>query len=435
MTELWVEKYKPTTIDSLIITKETKLLIKKWIYDFKHSKKNSLNCLFLHGPPGIGKTTMAHVILKEYGYKVYDLNSSETRTGKYIKDKLHDILYKKNVINLMTKKTKETGIIMDEIDGLSLGERGGLSEFIKIVIPKKKEIKESKSGLFNYLKRIPFICISNTLDKKLSELKSKTLYIHLKKPSFFQLERLATTIMKNEKCNYDSKQLNILVKKSQLDFRKLITLLQYTYNSKKTTKKETSSLIDSFGLKHIDHTAYESTSKILNTYNDIDITIELYEPNKSLIGMLVYENAVYYINNNKTLDENDKLKKIQQIYNNFSISDLFDYNIYITQQWDLYNYDCVLKCSYNSYIINEITNNFNKSGNTIQFSTLLNKTSFEYLNLKTTSSIEHDTLKHSESIKMTDLYSLIDYYKPSELKNILNISSETVTKINKILDK
>ena len=430
MTELWVEKYKPQKIDDLILPADIKTKVRKWIYEFKKKKPNAYNCLFLYGPPGIGKTTMAHVVLKEYGYNVHDLDSSENRTSKYIRESLHDILYKKNVMNLMTQKKKETGIIMDEIDGLSIGERGGLSEFIKIILPKKKDIKQGKNYEYRYLNYVPFICITNTMDKKLNDIKTKTCFIHLKKPSLYNLEKMAVKILKNEKINYDYSKLKELIKKSQLDFRKLITLLQYTYGS--------SNIIEStepLGVKNIEYTTYDSCLKMLNKYNTIDNTMEIYEANKSLISMLLYENFIHFVLKNKKSNDDKKLDAIKTIYSNFSESDEFDYNIYITQQWDLYNYDCVMKCSKTSYIVNQLENFSVNKTNTIQFSTLLNKTSFEFLNLKSTSQIEHDILKHSESIDTTDLYTLTQHFKPSEITDLINISKEELSKLKKILDK
>ena len=59
----------------------------------------------------------------------------------------------------------ENAIIMDEIDGLTTGERGTLSELIKIMFSKKNEMKANPSK-FRYKQFNPFICISNSLKTK-----------------------------------------------------------------------------------------------------------------------------------------------------------------------------------------------------------------------------------------------------------------------------
>ena len=60
MNQLWVEKYKPKKINDFILGFKNLQDIKKWIESEKKSK-----ILILHGPPGIGKTTLANSILNE----------------------------------------------------------------------------------------------------------------------------------------------------------------------------------------------------------------------------------------------------------------------------------------------------------------------------------------------------------------------------------
>ena len=53
MNQLWVDKYKPNTIEDLYLPKQTLNKIKTWIINFKENKNKAPNCLFLYGPPGI----------------------------------------------------------------------------------------------------------------------------------------------------------------------------------------------------------------------------------------------------------------------------------------------------------------------------------------------------------------------------------------------
>ena len=63
---LWSDKYKPKTIEDMVGNKKNIETIKKWLSDFKQNKKNIQRALFISGPPGIGKTTIAHLILKHF---------------------------------------------------------------------------------------------------------------------------------------------------------------------------------------------------------------------------------------------------------------------------------------------------------------------------------------------------------------------------------
>jgi len=120
---MWVEKYRPKNLDDYFIYPQIKTEIVNWITNFKNQKPNAKNCLFLLGPPGTGKTTIASIILKSFGYDVIEFNASDIRTPKLVKLKIEDTLGKKNVLNLMCKKETDIGIIMDEIDGMTTGWR------------------------------------------------------------------------------------------------------------------------------------------------------------------------------------------------------------------------------------------------------------------------------------------------------------------------
>ena len=119
----WSEKYRPNCFNDLILSSEQKDLIKKWIKEFKEKKKKIKNCLFLHGPPGLGKTTIANIVLKENNYDVIELNASEVRNQKLLKERLDKVNSNINIIDSMCMKKKHMGIIFDEIDGVSSGEK------------------------------------------------------------------------------------------------------------------------------------------------------------------------------------------------------------------------------------------------------------------------------------------------------------------------
>ena len=364
MNELWVEKYKPKILDDVIISDHNINIIKKWISNFE---KNKNKILILHGSPGIGKTTLANIILKEYNYDVVELNTSDIRNQKLIREQLNNIFNKQNVLSIMINRKKLIGIIMDELDGITSGERSGLTEFINLINPKKNKFVN------------PIICTTNSIsEKKIQEIMKYSVTVKINNPNRKDLLKLIDKICINENIELNETQKLNISKKSQSDFRRLVNMMSYIFEFK--TIYNVDQLISNYSDKNIDLKLFESVDKILNTYN-LNNIIKYYETDKNLISMLIYENFLTEILLNINESYETKIRNLTNIYDNFSEADIFDYNIMINHQHKLSDYCGVYKCVITSFLINNMEKySFKKTQ--ITYSKLLNKTSLEYLNYK-----------------------------------------------------
>ena len=82
-SNIWTEKYRPQNLKEYYYENEEDLvLIKSWIEEFIREVPGTPAMLILSGRPGIGKTTLANLIFKEYNIEPIEINASEERTKK-----------------------------------------------------------------------------------------------------------------------------------------------------------------------------------------------------------------------------------------------------------------------------------------------------------------------------------------------------------------
>jgi hypothetical protein len=143
--------------DTVCLHPEIEQSILKWF------DNRTTPAVFLVGPPGVGKTTLAYRIFQQRNLRVSEFNASHTRSGANFRKIILPLLQRGGVIHMMETGTQGgLGVILDEIDGLSTGEKGGLQSLLAYL----REWKPSRPG-------IPVIFISNTIQQRMLQMISR----------------------------------------------------------------------------------------------------------------------------------------------------------------------------------------------------------------------------------------------------------------------
>jgi replication factor C large subunit len=126
---LWVERYRPKKIVDIIGNEEAKEAFVDWLTSKRRRKK----AVLLYGPPGVGKTALANAAANDFGFKIIEMNASDTRTEKAI-NKIAGPATSFAALDRFSSETKGNLLFLDEVDGVfGKEDRGGVGAIIKIV--------------------------------------------------------------------------------------------------------------------------------------------------------------------------------------------------------------------------------------------------------------------------------------------------------------
>ena len=155
------------------------------IVDWAKQTPRTPSSLFLYGPPGIGKTTLARAALESAGYRVVEWNASQHRHKAAVEDSLIPLLNSRNVADFFRPEgPRNLGLVLDEIDGMSVGDKGGLSELVRI--------------LKAYNGHNAIICISNEwMEKKFQPFQKICQTFQVKPPTLADVHVLIQSLFIN----------------------------------------------------------------------------------------------------------------------------------------------------------------------------------------------------------------------------------------------
>lgn len=224
----WIEKYRPTEIDELVLDEGTLNKIKKFIED-----KNMPN-IIITGSPGIGKTTTILCIAKNllgkkyYKNGVLELNASDNRGIKTVQESMEYFCKKKFLekesnkeLNTESKESdtelnqevKHKIILLDEADNMT---------------KKAQQAINTLMQEYHHNTRFAFTC--NNSGQIIEAIQSRCIIFRYSRLSVDHIRKRLEYICKKEEIQYTEEGLNTIIMMSQGDLRQAINNLQLTFN-------------------------------------------------------------------------------------------------------------------------------------------------------------------------------------------------------------
>ncbi|PWN47197.1 DNA replication factor C, large subunit [Violaceomyces palustris] len=355
---LWTVKYAPRNVKDLVGNKTNIEKLQQWLRAWPKSlecnfKKpgphatNTFRAVLISGGPGIGKTTAAHLIAKTEGYTPIELNASDARSKKLVESYLKDTINNtsldgwysggkvdRSVVASGVQISDRTVLIMDEVDGMSGGDRGGVGA-INALIKKTK---------------IPIICICNDRkNPKMRPFESTCANLTWRKPETPAIKSRLMSIAFREKLKIPGEVMQQLIESAQNDIRSVINMLSTWKLSNDSMSFDEGKELGNSNAKPGMHTPFTLYSELSSPYmfshtskKTLNDKTDLYFQDHAIVPLMVAEN---YLKSRPVLAQkegNEQLRSLKHLElaskaaESISDGDMIDKMIHGPQQhWSL----------------------------------------------------------------------------------------------------
>ena len=340
--------------------------------NFEENKKNVLTKrgMYIYGSPGTGKTVFVEKILKKLNYDIIKYDAGDVRNKTIVDQITKHNMSDKNVLSLMQKKTKKIAIMMDELDGMNSGDKGGINTLIKLIRPKKTKKQKKEDTTM-----IPIICIGNYhIDKKIKEMIKICETVELKNPTEIQIKNIIHILMPKLEEELKEKMVTFI----QGDLRKLKSTYDIYKNQESILKNQL--IQNMFQQKNYNEDVKDIIKKLLNNSYQLNEHMELMnETDRTSVGLLFHENIIDVL---EDLPKKDTIPFYNKILNNICFADYIDRITFQKQIWIFNEMSSLIKTFYNNKIYHDKFKNpqvFNPPD--VRFTKVLTKYSTEYNNM------------------------------------------------------
>ena len=339
-----------------------------------HIKKNDLMIkrgIYVYGNPGVGKTEFVTRLLKSLNYDVVKYDAGDIRNKSII-----DLITKHNmsehsVLSMFQKKPKRIVIVMDEIDGMNNGDKGGINTLIKLMRPKKTKKQRLEDVTMN-----PIICIGNYhMDKKIRELMKVCVTFELKTPTLEQVGVILKSALHSDNAALHKNVARFM----QGDLRKIATI-SGIFNNLGSATSSSVLLQTIFQAKANNEDSKTIVKKLINSPCKLmEHSAMMNETDRTIVGLLWHENVVDALA--KQPQQMEAFRFYKDALDNICFADYIDRITFQKQIWQFNEMSSLIKTFYNNKLYHErfaTRPKFNPSE--VRFTKVLTKYSTEYNN-------------------------------------------------------
>ena len=343
------------------------------LFESQCSNVNFKKGIYIYGSPGCGKTHFVTDLLKKMDYDVIKYDAGDVRNRALIDTITSNNISNRNVLHMMSRKVKKIVIVMDEIDGMNNGDKGGINALIKLIRQKKTKKQRLENVTLN-----PIICIGNYyVDKKIKELIKVCNSYELKQPTSLQMSTLLDRIIGQEFQEIKPQILEYV----QSDIRKLMFIENLYKKKPQLLNKETLHTI--FQTKSYNEDAKKITkSLICNPVSFQDHNTFMNETDRTIVALLWHENiadALIKVPAKKSIPVYIK------ILENICYADYIDRITFQNQIWLFNEMSSIMKTFHNNKIFHDTFPEYlgkpELLSSEIRFTKVLTKYSTEYNNI------------------------------------------------------
>jgi GTPase SAR1 family protein len=356
--------------NKILEREEIAMDIRNALVDFEKTKKDLLNKrgFYIYGAPGSGKTSFVMRLLKEAGYDIVRYDAGDIRNKTIIETIAKNNMAEKNIVSLFQKKAQPIAIVMDEIDGMNNGDKGGINALIRLIRPKKTKKQRTEETTNS-----PIICISNYhVDKKIKELMKVCYSFELKTPTLSQVSQILTHTMPELDAS-----LKISIRDFvQGDLKKLQGIHRIHKNQRSILKNEIIQNI--LKPKSYSEDTKEITRKLLK--NDYPISEHLTlmnDTDRTIVGLLWHENVVDIL---EDVPCDTSFPLYQKVIDNVCFADYIDRVTFQKQIWQFNEMSSLMKTFHTNRMLHQEIEETVFNPCEVRFTKVLTKYSTEYNN-------------------------------------------------------